>query len=73
MIGKVLSETRDAVVSMNDTQEGAQRDVSLADQPDSVVLQIRSGTSDAVKAVSMFTTKLDESEVIPRTAVGCVG
>ncbi|MGE8097648.1 methyl-accepting chemotaxis protein [Pseudomonas fluorescens] len=73
MIGKILSETREAVVSMNATQEGAQRGVTLADQAGSVILQIRSGTSDAVEAVSMFASKLDESEVIPKTAVGWLG
>ncbi len=73
MIGKILSETRDAVASMNSTQEGAQRGVSLADQAGLVILQIRSGTSDALEAVSMFASKLDESDVIPKTAVGWVG
>ncbi|SQF99198.1 putative MCP-type signal transduction protein [Paucimonas lemoignei] len=73
MIGKILSETRDAVASMNATQEGAQRGVSLADQAGLVILQIRSGTSDAVEAVSMFASKLDESEVIPKSAVSWVG
>ncbi|KFE56498.1 chemotaxis protein [Pseudomonas syringae] len=73
MIGKILSETRDAVASMNATQEGAQRGVGLADQAGSVILQIRSGTSDAVEAVSMFASKLDESEVIPKTAISWVG
>jgi methyl-accepting chemotaxis protein len=73
MIGMILSETRDAVTSMNATQEGAQRGVSLADQAGSVILQIRTSTSDAVQAVSMFASKLDESEVIPKTAVGWVG
>ncbi|MCS3835490.1 methyl-accepting chemotaxis protein [Pseudomonas sp. JAI111] len=73
MIGKILSETREAVVSMNATQEGAQRGVTLADQAGAMILQIRSGTSDAVEAVSMFASKLDESEVIPKTAVGWVG
>ncbi|WP_236217329.1 methyl-accepting chemotaxis protein [Pseudomonas rhodesiae] len=73
MIGMILSETRDAVSSMNATQEGAQRGVNLADQAGSVILQIRTSTSDAVKAVSMFASKLDESEVIPKTAVGWVG
>lgn len=73
MIGMILSETRDAVTSMNATQEGAQRGVSLADQAGSVILQIRTSTSDAVKAVSMFASKMDESEVIPKTAVGWVG
>ena len=73
MIGMILSETRDAVTSMNATQEGAQRGVSLADQAGSVILQIRTSTSDAVEAVSMFASKLDESEVIPKTAVGWMG
>ncbi|AZE94713.1 Methyl-accepting chemotaxis sensor/transducer protein [Pseudomonas orientalis] len=73
MIGMILNETRDAVSSMNATQEGAQRGVNLADQAGSVILQIRTSTSDAVQAVSMFASKLDESEVIPKTAVGWVG
>jgi methyl-accepting chemotaxis protein len=73
MISKILAETRDAVVSMNATQEGAQRGVTLADQAGSVILQIRTGTSDAVEAVSMFASKLDESEVIPKTAISWVG
>ncbi|MEK1942510.1 MAG: PAS domain-containing methyl-accepting chemotaxis protein [Pseudomonas sp.] len=73
MIGLILSETRDAVASMNATQEGAQRGVTLADQAGAVILQIRSGTSDAVEAVSMFASKLDESEVIPKSAAGWVG
>ncbi|WP_060476459.1 MULTISPECIES: methyl-accepting chemotaxis protein [Pseudomonas] len=73
MIGKILAETRDAVASMNATQEGAQRGVMLADQAGAVIVQIRSGTSDAVEAVSMFASKLDESDVIPKTAVGWVG
>ena len=73
MIGMILSETRDAVTSMNATQEGAQRGVQLADQAGSVILQIRTSTSDAVQAVSMFASKLDESEVIPKTAIGWVG
>jgi len=73
MIGKILSETREAVASMSATQEGAQRGVILADQANSVILQIRSGTSDAVEAVSMFASTLDESEVIPKSAVSWVG
>ncbi|WP_447096960.1 methyl-accepting chemotaxis protein [Pseudomonas sp. CF10PS3] len=73
MIGMILSETRDAVTSMSATQEGAQRGVQLADQAGSVILQIRTSTSDAVQAVSMFASKLDESEVIPKTAIGWVG
>ncbi|SEE15915.1 methyl-accepting chemotaxis protein [Pseudomonas coleopterorum] len=73
MIGKILAETRDAVTSINATHEGAQRGVLLAEQAGLVILQIRTGTSDAVEAVSMFASKLDESEVIPKTAVGWMG
>ena len=73
MIGMILSETREAVTSMNVTHEGALRGVTLADQAGSVIVQIRTGTTDALEAVSMFASKLDESEVIPKTAVGWVG
>ncbi|MBT2338435.1 PAS domain-containing methyl-accepting chemotaxis protein [Pseudomonas fluorescens] len=73
MIGKILSETRDAVTSMAMTHEGALRGVTLADQAGSVIVQIRAGTTDALEAVSMFASKLDESEVIPKTAIGWVG
>ncbi len=59
MIGMILSETRNAVASMDATQEGAQRGVSLADQAGTVILQIRTGTSDAVQAVSMFASSHD--------------
>jgi len=59
MIGMILTETRDAVASMDSTQEGAQRGVSLADQAGTVILQIRTGTSDAVQAVSMFASTHD--------------
>ncbi|MBA1380296.1 PAS domain S-box protein [Pseudomonas brassicacearum subsp. neoaurantiaca] len=73
MIGMILSETRDAVASMSVTHEGALRGVTLADQAGSVIVQIRAGTTDALEAVSMFASKLDESEVIPKTAIGWVG
>lgn len=73
MIGMILSETRDAVSSMNTTRDVAQRGVTLAGQAGLVILQIRTGTSDAVEAVSMFASKLDESDVIPKTAIGWVG
>ena len=66
MIGKILTETREAVSSMNATQEGANRGVTLADQAGQVIVQIRDGASDAVEAVSMFATRLDESEVVSR-------
>jgi len=73
MIGRILAETQEAVQSMNTTREGAQRGVTLADQAGAVILHIRTGTSDAVEAVSMFASRLDESEVMPKTAVGWVG
>ncbi|UZE03185.1 methyl-accepting chemotaxis protein [Pseudomonas mediterranea] len=73
MINMILSETREAVASMNVTHEGALRGVTLADQAGSVIVQIRTGTTDALEAVSMFASKLDESDVIPKTAVGWVG
>lgn len=72
LISKILSETRDAVTSMSATQDGAQRGVTLADQAGLVILQIRTGTSDAVEAVSMFASKLDESDVASNTAIGWV-
>lgn len=67
LISKIVSETRDAIASMNATKDGAQRGVTLADQARLVILQIRTGTSDAVEAVSMFASTLDESEDIPKT------
>jgi methyl-accepting chemotaxis protein len=66
MIGKILAETREAVASMNATQEGANRGVTLADQAGQVIVQIRDGASDAVEAVSMFANRMDEAELISR-------
>lgn len=59
MIGKILTETRDAVASMGKTRDGAQRGVMLADQAGEVISQIQRGTSDAVAAVSMFASERD--------------
>jgi methyl-accepting chemotaxis protein len=73
MIGMILKETRDAVSSMNATRNVAQRGVTLADQARLVILQIRTGTSHAVEAVSLFASKLDESDVTPKTAIGWIG
>ncbi len=73
MIGKIVAETQEAVTSMKSTEAGAHRGVTLADQAGLVIVQIRDGASDAVEAVSMFASKLDESEVIPKTAIGWVG
>ncbi|MDC6378936.1 PAS domain-containing methyl-accepting chemotaxis protein [Pseudomonas graminis] len=66
MIGKILAETREAVASMNATQEGANRGVTLADQAGQVIIQIRDGASDAVEAVSMFANRMDEAEFISK-------
>ncbi|MFC6478887.1 methyl-accepting chemotaxis protein [Pseudomonas asuensis] len=59
MIGKILGETQHAVTSMDTTHDRAAKGVELADQAGTVIVQIRDGASDAVKAVSMFASKLD--------------
>ncbi|KPZ26999.1 methyl-accepting chemotaxis protein [Pseudomonas coronafaciens] len=66
MIGKILAETRDAVASMDATQEGAIRGVTLADQAGQVIVQIRDGASDAVEAVNMFANRMDEAEAFAK-------
>ncbi|WP_309137534.1 methyl-accepting chemotaxis protein [Pseudomonas syringae USA007] len=66
MIGKILAETREAVASMDATQEGAIRGVTLADQAGQVIVQIRDGASDAVEAVNMFATRMDEAEAFAK-------
>lgn len=63
MIEKILMETREAIASMRVTQDRAYRGVELADQAGTAILKIRSGTSDAVKAVSMFASTLHDSEI----------
>jgi methyl-accepting chemotaxis protein len=73
MIGRILNETQQAVASMESTQGRAVKGVELADQAGAVIVQIRDGASDAVEAVSMFASKLDESEVIPKGARNWVG
>ena len=54
MIEMIQSETRQAIDSMDNTRERAAQGVDLANQAGTVILQIREGTSDAVRAVSMF-------------------
>ncbi|WP_254785299.1 methyl-accepting chemotaxis protein [Pseudomonas syringae] len=66
MIGKILAETREAVASMSATQEGAIRGVTLADQAGQVIVQIHDGASDAVEAVNMFATRMDEAEAFAK-------
>ncbi|KIV69783.1 Methyl-accepting chemotaxis protein [Pseudomonas sp. FeS53a] len=63
MIGMILSETRQAVESMKNTHLRAEAGMALADQAGTVIEQIRQGTNDAVRAVSMFASLMDESEV----------
>ncbi|HEX4550035.1 MAG TPA: PAS domain-containing methyl-accepting chemotaxis protein [Pseudomonas sp.] len=57
MIGLIQSETRQAIKSMEGTRGRAAQGVELADQAGSVILQIRDGASEAVKAVSMFANE----------------
>ncbi|MFH7346900.1 chemotaxis protein, partial [Pseudomonas syringae pv. tagetis] len=66
MIGKILAETGEAVASMDATQDGAIRGVTLADQAGQVFVQIRDGASDAVEAVNMFATSMDEAEAFAK-------
>lgn len=65
MIGTILSETRDAVESMQSTQNCAKRGVALADEAGLVIEKIQRSTSDAVKAVSAFASEFDQSEGMP--------
>ncbi|WP_413786140.1 methyl-accepting chemotaxis protein [Pseudomonas nunensis] len=57
MIGLILSETRQAIKSMDGTRDRAAEGVELANQAGTVILQIRDGASNAVKAVSMFANE----------------
>ncbi|WP_442963774.1 methyl-accepting chemotaxis protein [Pseudomonas sp. EpS/L25] len=64
MIGKILNETRLAIISMENTRGRALKGVELADQAGAVIVQIRDGASDALRAVSRFASKMDESEAV---------
>ncbi|MFJ7796717.1 methyl-accepting chemotaxis protein [Pseudomonas sp. NPDC096950] len=57
MIGLILSETRQAIKSMDGTRDRAAEGVELANQAGTVILQIRDGASNAVQAVSMFANE----------------
>lgn len=63
LIGQILNQTRDAVASMNQTQQAANHGVTLADEAGTVIVHIRDGASGAVQAVSMFAAALDEVDV----------
>ncbi len=57
MIQLIQNETRQAIVSMDNTRSNAAKGVDLADQAGSAIVQISAGTSDAVDAVRMFAGK----------------
>ncbi|NMX60904.1 PAS domain-containing methyl-accepting chemotaxis protein [Pseudomonas sp. WS 5079] len=57
MIEMIQSETRQAIDSMDNTRDRAAQGVGLANQAGTVILQIREGASDAVRAVSMFANE----------------
>ncbi|AIG02468.1 putative MCP-type signal transduction protein [Pseudomonas fluorescens] len=61
MIEMIQSETRQAIDSMDNTRDRAAQGVDLANQAGTVILQIREGASDAVRAVSMFANDRVES------------
>ncbi|MEX6676186.1 PAS domain-containing methyl-accepting chemotaxis protein [Pseudomonas sp. W2Oct36] len=54
MIQVIQTETRQAIVSMDNTRSTAVKGVDLADQAGAAIVQISSGTNDAVDAVKMF-------------------
>jgi methyl-accepting chemotaxis protein len=54
MIQVIQTQTRQAIVSMDNTRTNAAKGVDLADQAGSAIVQISSGTHDAVDAVRMF-------------------
>ncbi len=66
LIGHILKETREAVASMNLTQEVADHGVALADQAGAMIVAIRDGASSAVEAVSMFAAATDTSRTPAR-------
>jgi len=54
MIQLIQNETRQAIVSMDNTRNNAVKGVDLADQAGSAIVQISNGTNDAVDAVRVF-------------------
>ncbi|MDH0749565.1 PAS domain-containing methyl-accepting chemotaxis protein [Pseudomonas sp. GD03842] len=54
MIQLIQTETRQAIVSMDNTRANAVKGVDLADQAGTAIVQISSGTNDAVDAVRVF-------------------
>ena len=54
MIQLIQNETRQAIVSMDNTRNNAVKGVDLADQAGSAIVQISNGTNNAVDAVRIF-------------------
>jgi methyl-accepting chemotaxis protein len=54
MIQLIQTETRQAILSMDNTRSNAAKGVDLADQAGSAIVQISNGTNEAVDAVRMF-------------------
>nr|WP_062390453.1 PAS domain-containing methyl-accepting chemotaxis protein [Pseudomonas abietaniphila] len=54
MIQLIQTETRQAIMSMDNTRSNAAKGVELADQAGSAIVQISNGTNDAVDAVRIF-------------------
>jgi methyl-accepting chemotaxis protein len=69
LIGQILQETREAVASMDQTQQVANHGVELADQAGAVIVQIRDGASGAVEAVSRFAAAQESTEHKPIKAM----
>jgi methyl-accepting chemotaxis protein len=57
MIQLIQTETRQAILSMDNTRNNAAKGVDLADQAGSAIVQISNGTNEAVEAVRMFAGK----------------
>lgn len=68
MVGMIVAETQQSVTSMNDTHSRAAKGVELADQAGAVIVEIRNGASNAVRAVSVFASETDQGDG-RRTAV----
>ena len=61
MIENFVSGTESAIASMTSCQEQARRGVDLAGQAGAAIVQIRDGSKEAVKAVSVFADAIDET------------
>lgn len=57
MIQLIQNETRQAIVSMDNTRNNAVKGVDLADQAGTAIVQISNGTREAVNAVRVFADK----------------